>query len=131
MAKIDPDWTAPRTGHDWRDDELMLAVAWLKSFVPRHDMERRLDAAKAFLVAARGKMREGIQVPLFDPADTAAWYILQAETFASDRTFWTPEGAMRVAPFLTRIGKELPLLLSVKDARGACLSNNAERSTPT
>lgn len=115
MVKIDPNWTAPRSGHDWRDDELMLAVAWLKSFVPHRDMKRRLDAAKDFLVAAREKMREGVQVPLFDPADTAAWYILQAETFASDRAFWTPEGVMRAVPYLTRIGKELPLLLSVKD----------------
>lgn len=116
MVKLNPDWTAPRAGHDWRDDDLMLAVTWLKSFVPRRDMERRLDAAKKYLLAAREKMRGGIQAPLFDPADVAAWYILQAETFATDRAFWTPEGVMRVAPFLTRIGKELPLLLSVKGA---------------
>ncbi|MGB8289463.1 hypothetical protein [Rhizobium ruizarguesonis] len=116
MAKNDPDWTATSAGHDWRDDELMLAVAWLKSFVPSRDMERRLDAAKAFLVVAREKMREGVQAPLYDPSDTAAWYILQAQTYATDRAFWTPEGVMRVAPFLTRIGKELPLLLSVKGA---------------
>jgi hypothetical protein len=116
MVRIDPGWTAPPTGHDWRDNELMLAVAWLKSFVPRREMERRLDAAKANLAAAREKMREGIPVPFFDPADAAAWYILQAETFATDRAFWVPEGVMRVAPFLTRIGKELPLLLSVRGA---------------
>ncbi|SIO02263.1 hypothetical protein SAMN05443247_01456 [Bradyrhizobium erythrophlei] len=92
----------------------MLAVAWLKSFVPNKEMARRLDAAKAYLVAARERMRQGIEAPLFDPADTAAWYILQAETFATDRAYWTPEGVMRVVPFLTRIGKELPLLLSVE-----------------
>ena len=59
-------------------------------------------------------MRAGIMGPLFDPVDTAAWYILQAETFATDRALWTPEGTMRVVPFLTRLGKELKLLLSVK-----------------
>ena len=115
MTTINPDWVAPRVGHDWRDDELMLAVAWLKSFVPRIDMERRLDAAKAYLADAQERTREGVQAPLYDPADTAAWYILQAETFATNRALWTPEGMMRVVPFLTRIGKELPLLLSVKD----------------
>jgi hypothetical protein len=115
MEKIDPDWTAPREGHDWRDDELMLAVAWLKSFVPQREMEQRLEAAKTFLVAARERMRDGVPTALFDPADTAAWYILQAETFATDRAFWTQEGLMRAVPFLTRIGKELPLLLKVKD----------------
>ena len=113
--RMNPNWTAKRSGHDWRDDELMLAVAWLKSFVPRIQMERRLDAAKERLLEARKQMREGLQVPFFDPADVAAWYILQAETFAYDRAYWTPEGAMRIAPYLTRIGKELPLLLSVRN----------------
>jgi hypothetical protein len=118
---IDPDWTAPRVGQNWRDDELMLAVAWLKSFVPRRDMDRRIDAAKDYLAAARERMRDGVQAPLFDPADMAAWYILQAETFATDRVYWSPEGVMRAVPFLTRIGKEITLLLSVKgvDERAA------------
>ncbi|ESX91654.1 hypothetical protein [Mesorhizobium sp. LNJC403B00] len=114
MQTIDPDWTAPPTGQDWRDDELMLAVTWLKSFVPRSDMERRIDAVKAYLASSRERMREGVQAPLYDPADTVAWYILQAETYATDRAYWSPEGVMRVVPFLTRIGKELPLLLTVK-----------------
>jgi hypothetical protein len=92
----------------------MLAVAWLKSFVPRKEMEKRLDLAKTNLLAAQDRMRAGIMGPLFDPVDTAAWYILQAETFATARALWTPEGTMRVVPFLTRIGKELKLLLSVK-----------------
>jgi hypothetical protein len=78
-------------------------------------MEHRLEAVKTFLVAARERMREGVPTDLFDPADTAAWYILQAETFATDRAFWTPEGVMRAVPLLIRIGKELPLLLSIKD----------------
>lgn len=114
MKANNPDWTAPRTNQDWRDDELMLAVAWLKSFVPRKEMEQRLDVAKTNLLAAQDRIRAGIMGPLFDPVDTAAWYILQAETFATDRALWTPEGTMRVVPFLTRIGKELKLLLSVK-----------------
>lgn len=131
MPTIDPDWTAPRVGQNWRDDELMPAVAWLKSFVPRRDMDRRIDAAKAYLAKARERMREGVQAPLFDPADTAAWYILQAETFATDRVYWSPEGVMRAVPFLTRIGKELPLLLSVKDVEErAARTMLAERRQP-
>lgn len=114
MKANNPDWTAPRANQDWRDDELMLAVAWLKSFVPHKEMDRRLDATKTNLLAAQESMRAGERAPLFDPTDTVAWYILQAETFATDRTHWTPEGTMRVVPFLTRIGKELPLLLTVK-----------------
>jgi len=40
MKANNTDWTAPRVNQDWRDDELMLAVAWLKSFVPRKEMEQ-------------------------------------------------------------------------------------------
>lgn len=116
MDQLDPSWTAPRDGQDWRDDELMLAVAWLKSLVPRRDMERRLDAAKEYLVAARKRQRDGEPASLFEEHDTVAWFILQAETFATDRMFWAPEGVMRSVPYLTRIGKELPLLLSVDGA---------------
>ncbi|MGX9178686.1 hypothetical protein [Mesorhizobium sp. BHbdii] len=131
MKLIDPDWTAPRIGQDWRDEELMLAVAWLKSFVPSRDMERRIDAVKAYLAASRERMRDGVLTPLYDPADTMAWYILQAETFATDRAYWSPEGVMRVVPFLTRIGKELPLLLRVKDVEErAARTMLAERRQP-
>ncbi|MDQ1197518.1 hypothetical protein [Agrobacterium sp. SORGH_AS 787] len=112
----DPNWISPRTGHDWRDDELMLAVAWLKGLVPRNDIERRLDAAKAYLARARQLQRSGGRPSLFDKSDTIAWYILQAETFATDRTFFAPEGVMRAVPYLTRIGKELSSMLSVEGA---------------
>ena len=110
------DWTAPLTGHDWRDDELMLAVAWLKSLVPHREMEGRLEAAKARLAAARQRQRDGERSVLFDESDTIAWYILQAESFATDRMYFAPEGIMRAVPYLTRLGKELPLMLSVKGA---------------
>jgi len=113
---LNPNWTSPRTGHDWRDDELMLAVAWLKGLLPRRDIESRLDAAKEHLVRARQLQRNGERASLFDENDTIAWYILQAETFATDRTFFAPEGIMRAVPYLTRIGKELPNMLSVKGA---------------
>ncbi|WP_027530115.1 hypothetical protein [Bradyrhizobium sp. WSM3983] len=76
MKANNPDWTAPRDNQDWRDDELLLAVAWLKSFVPRKEMEQRLDVARTNLLAAQNRMRAGAMGPLFDPVDTAAWYIL-------------------------------------------------------
>jgi len=51
--------------------------------------------------------------PLFDPADTIAWYVFQAETFATDRAFWTPDGVAEAVPYLTRLGKELQRLLTI------------------
>jgi hypothetical protein len=109
----------------------MLAVAWLKSFVPAEQMRARIDAAKQNLMLARERMRQGESAPLYDPKDTAAWYILQAETFATDRAHWTPEGVLQSVPFLTRIGQELPLLLTVGggEERAARVMLN-ERSQP-
>lgn len=92
----------------------MLAVAWLKSLVPRRDIERRLDATREYLAKARERQRNGERASLFDENDTIAWYILQAETFATNRLFIAPEGVMRSVPYLSRIGKELPQMLSVK-----------------
>jgi len=73
----------------------MLAVAWLKGLVPRQDIGRRLDAAKDYLARARELPRKGEQSSLFDERDAIAWYILQAETFATDRTFFAPPSISR------------------------------------
>lgn len=116
MEIRNPNWRAPRSGQDWCDDELMLAVAWLKGLVLRLDIERRLDAAKECLAKARERQRDGERARLFDENDTTAWYMLQAETFATDRMFIAPEGVTRSVPYLSRIGKELPRMLSVKGA---------------
>ena len=40
MTHEGPNWIAPREGQDWRDDEVLAAVDWLKGFVPRAEMER-------------------------------------------------------------------------------------------
>ena len=109
----DPSWTAPRHGHDWIDEDVLRATAWLRSFVPSREMERRLDAARATLANARRVVREGGAAPTHDPADLAAWHILQAEAFASDRQYWVPEASVRIAPIMTRLGKELDRLSTV------------------
>lgn len=112
----DPDWTAPRTGHDWRDEDVLRATAWLRSFVPQRQMARRLDAARAFLLAARDDWQKGVLATLYDPADAMAWYILQAETFALDRQLCVPDAMVRIVPVMTRLGKELELLKTVSGA---------------
>jgi hypothetical protein len=115
-ANDNPYWIAPRGGQEWRDEDVLRATAWLKSFVPSSDMERRLEATRDTLLAARARWADGETVPLFDPADTAAWYILQGETFAVDRRLWVPDAMVRIVPFLTRLGKELDELRTVTGA---------------
>jgi len=111
-----PNWISPRTGHDWRDEDVIRAVNWLKSFVPAASMEARLDKARANLLDAQAKWTEGATADAYDPSDTAAWYILQGETFAIDRRFWVPEESARIVPLLTRLGKELDRLRSISGA---------------
>jgi len=114
MMTHDPNWTAPRDGQDWRDDDVLRVTEWLRSFVPAKAMEQRLDAAKTFLVNAKEQVASGGECSLYDPADTIAWYIFQAETFAIDRQLWVPEEMVRIVPLLTRLGKELDLLKTIE-----------------
>ena len=116
MPTFNPDWTAPQTGHDWRDDDVQRAVDWLKQFVPATIMQQRLDQAKNNLNAARDCWAEGKPAASYNDHDTAAWYILQGETFATNRQFWVPEEAPRIVPFLTRLGRELDLLKAIPGA---------------
>jgi hypothetical protein len=109
----DPSWTAPRDGQDWVDEDVLRATRWLRSFVPQREMERRLDAARETLLAARESIREGRAAPNHDPTDLAAWFILQAEAFAADRQYWVPEAAVRVNPTMTRLGKEFDRLTTI------------------
>lgn len=112
----DPGWTAPEVGHDWRDEDVLRAVQWLKSFVPANAIEARLDRARETLLAARAYWAKGEEADPFDQADVAAWILLQCETFATDRRFWVPEEMVRTVPYLTRIGKELDFLQSIPGA---------------
>lgn len=112
----DPLWIASREKQDWCDDDLLRAVVWLKGFVPADDMRRRLEGARAFLLEAREKFANGEDATYYDPRDTVAWYILQAETYATDRKLIVPDAAPRFVPFLTKLGQELPAVLSIEGA---------------
>lgn len=124
------DWTAPRAGQDWRDEDVLRATKWLRSFVPVLEMDRRIECARIFFLRARSNWENG-ESPLYDTSDAIAWYIFQAEAFANDRQYWVPEEAARIVPFITVIGKELGSLLTVEglDSRMARTMTN-ERSQP-
>ncbi len=109
-----PDWIASRAGQDWYDEDVLRATGWLRSFVPARELELRLDQVRASLLAARVAWQAGEDPALYDPGDAAAWYILQAETFAIDRKLWIPEWAVQIVPFIKRLGKELERLQSVR-----------------
>ena len=127
----DPDWTAPPDADAWIDDEILIACAWLESLAdPRSWPARRgrteADYREAMAARARGEDRR-----LFDPADTAAWYLFQGRAYAQDRRHLVIEEAGRIAPFLTRIGADLANLLTIPGAEdvGRRLMNG-DRSQP-
>lgn len=124
-----PAWVAPSEGHDWQDEDVLRASRWLRAFVPERDMERRIEDAREHLLTARHGWDYGEWPPLFDPADAAAWYIFQAETFAVDRQFWVPDAMARIVPVLKRLGQSLDLLRTVIGAeeRAARLMNSERR----
>ncbi|ETI63515.1 hypothetical protein C100_12320 [Sphingobium sp. C100] len=127
----DPSWTAPRTGMDWRDDVVLLATAWLAELANGRTWAARIAATRDRFLLAKTEWGEGRMVPLYDPKDTAAWYVFQANAYAADRLNWVPEEAVRMVPTFTRIGEELPKLLEIPgaEARAARLMN-ADRSQP-
>lgn len=131
VSPENPDWTAPRTGWDWQDEKVLLASAWLAELAKKKTWQTRVTATRDRFFAAKDRWTKGEIVPFYNPVDTAAWYIFQANAYASDRENWLPEHAVRVAPTFTRIGEELPTLLEIPGAEDrAARLMNADRSQP-
>ena len=116
MTHEGPNWIAPREGQDWRDEDVLAAVDWLKGFVPRAEMERRLEAARARLTRAGEVWRNGESADAYDPADAAAWWILQGESFGDGREWTAPDMLARTVPYLTRLGRELDRIRMIPGA---------------
>lgn len=116
MTHEGPNWIAPRQGHDWRDEDVLAAVGWLKSFVPAAEMERRIEAARARLNLALESWRNGEGADTHDPADAAAWWVLQGESFGDGRRWTVPDAMVRTVPYLTRLGRELERLRAIPGA---------------
>ncbi|RYE42516.1 MAG: hypothetical protein EOP21_08195 [Hyphomicrobiales bacterium] len=121
MSATFPDdimWLAQRHGQDWRDEELLAAVHWLTSLVPTAEWDRRAADVAARYQAAKAEWSQERRVPLFDPADQIAWYVLQARCYGDPKfrpDFFEPEG-FRIAPVFTRIGQLLSALKAIVGA---------------
>lgn len=114
-SKDDTLWLAQRHGQDWRDEDVLSAVAWLQSLVPSAEWALRLAAVEARFQAAKLEWAEGRRVALFDPADTIAWYVHQAIRYANPALrpdFFLPEG-YRIAPLFKRVGQLRDALVGI------------------
>lgn len=106
-------WNAPRTGHDWSCPDTARALAWFRSVGDGARLDARLDAARTFYEKNRQAAEDGFPVTLFDSRDALAWYVLQAETYATDRRFWTPDESARTVPYVRRLGQLYDCLAKV------------------
>ena len=116
MPSIDPLWVAPRQGQDWICEDTLRAVRWLKAFVPEAEMERRLERCREQYLRVRESWENGEPVSLYDQKDSAAWFVFQGQTYAEGRSYWAPDEAALVVPYLSRIGQQLDHLKVVKGA---------------
>ncbi|MEM7683300.1 MAG: hypothetical protein AAF293_00645 [Pseudomonadota bacterium] len=112
-APHDPSWTAPPESNDWRDEDVLRFVEWLKGLVPAAEMQRRVDRVREAFEAAWRRRAAGETVELYNSRDTAAWYVFQAESYATDRRYWVPEECVRIAPSFARLGLELDKLRGI------------------
>lgn len=106
----DISWRAERDGQDWRNEDVLSAVDWLASLIPRQEWERRAAQVHSFFQAAKAEWAEGRRVPLFDSADQIAWYMYMARCYGDPALrpdFFEPEG-YRIAPVFGRIGQLVP-----------------------
>lgn len=127
----DPLWTAPKSGFDWQDSNVLLACAWFAELANKRTWEQRKEETRRSFLIAKESWSRGEPVPFYNPADTASWYLFQGNAYATDRMNWVPEEAVRIVPTLTRIGEELTKLLAIPGAEDrARRLMNADRSQP-
>lgn len=111
-----PLWIAPRHGQDWRDEDVLAAIRWMTEPLDSSAWTARLERVRSIFESAKLSWAAGDRVPLFDPEDTAAWYVFQANAYAADRGDWVEPEAFRIAPVFMRLGQ---LLTEFGDIAGA------------
>jgi len=109
-----PLWIAPRDNQDWRDEDTLNFLGWLEEHVYRSSWRRRLDAARATLLAAKDSWAAGERVSVFNPVDKIAFYAFQARAYAAGRKDWFEPEAFRIVPITRRLGQMLPLLRTIE-----------------
>jgi hypothetical protein len=58
-ARHDVAWIAQRHGQDWRDEDILTALAWLEGLVSSAELSPRIAAAEANFQAAKAEWAEG------------------------------------------------------------------------
>lgn len=117
MTRTNPLWIAQRHNQDWRDEDMLRAISWLTSTVESQNWARRMDSVRQYFEAAKKKWAEGNRVQLFDPKDSIAWYVFQANASAAEREDWYEPEAYRIAPIFKRLGILIPDLSTIPNVQ--------------
>ncbi|MGV8869948.1 MAG: hypothetical protein ACOH2S_23740 [Janthinobacterium svalbardensis] len=114
MRSLTPLWVAPRSGQDWRDDEILKINEFFISTIDSHSWEKRLHAVREKFENGRRDLNLGKHdAVLFENSDLIAWYIFQANAYAAQRECWYEPEAYRIVPVFTRLGQILHQLKNV------------------
>lgn len=102
-------------GEDWPDHpEVRRAVEWLRGAMPPDEwVERRLKAARTMYEPVVNGVEPGKTGRFFEPRDTFAWYLFQAEAFIDHVWNYDPVFGARVVPVFASLGRNLDLLKDV------------------
>lgn len=113
MSSKSPYWIAQREGQDWVDEDILRAVDWMTSVVPKEKWMARMAQVENTFATGRQQWQQENRIPLFDPADAIAWYVFQATAFASRREDWFEPEAYRIVSIFKRLGKLLPAMKTI------------------
>src|SRR4051812_29222822 len=116
MNKLNPLWIAQRHGQNWRDEDVLRAIAWLTSVVDSPSWSNRLDKVRQTFDSGKREWAAGNRTRLFDPDDAIAWYVFQANAFAAQREDCYEPESYRIVPIFQRLGQIVPQLQSVRGA---------------
>ncbi len=118
MRRPDPLWTAPRVGQDWSKPEVQRLVSWFMGFVDSRRIESRLAHQVQVFRNAISARQRGEDPQCYDARDKAAWYLLQAQNYATDRELTDHVEMVQIAPYFSKLAESFDALLSIPGVEG-------------
>lgn len=131
MSELNPYWIAPREGQDWTDPVVSPAVDWLGSFVDPDSLQKRISHQEKKYHEAIVARQNGEMEVCFDEKDKISWFLLQSQSYASDRKVFDYNQICQIVPYFRQIGLNLELIKKIPGIKTrATRMMGSEKSQP-